>query len=223
MGFGSAFFRHSLVPADEENVAAKELAEYIQDAKKTGGNESQINEIVFAKGSPTDVINTAIAAAFSPEPWKEANGKDFPATNNDAAATAPNKQKPSGRRLQPNLRSPVDENCELGEPPGTGGAADTVKPPPKAPKRLSSLITSAEGLWSSTAAYIDDYLIGEGDVVGISVWGEREASLSGATVRADGKITLPLLHEIEVAGLTPTQLEKRVGKVLVSSSRAHPR
>jgi polysaccharide biosynthesis/export protein len=51
------------------------------------------------------------------------------------------------------------------------------------------------------------YLIGAGDVIGINVW--KEPSLSGsAKVRPDGYITLPLINELQVAGLTTSQLRK---------------
>jgi len=51
------------------------------------------------------------------------------------------------------------------------------------------------------------YVIGAGDSIGISVW--REPTLSGTVkVRPDGFITLPLLNEVQVVGLTTAQLRK---------------
>jgi polysaccharide biosynthesis/export protein len=51
------------------------------------------------------------------------------------------------------------------------------------------------------------YVIGQGDVLGIHVW--KDQSLSGSVkVRPDGFITLPLINEVQVAGLTTTQLRK---------------
>lgn len=54
----------------------------------------------------------------------------------------------------------------------------------------------------------DTYEIGAGDVLQISVWKEPDASVPSVVVRPDGKIAMPLLKEVEVAGLTPTQVEK---------------
>jgi polysaccharide export outer membrane protein len=54
----------------------------------------------------------------------------------------------------------------------------------------------------------DEYRIGAGDVLQISVWKEPEASVGATVVRPDGKISLPLLKEIELVGLTPTEAEK---------------
>ncbi len=52
------------------------------------------------------------------------------------------------------------------------------------------------------------YRIGAGDVLQINVWKEPDASVPSVVVRADGKISLPLVKEVEVAGLTPDELEK---------------
>jgi polysaccharide export outer membrane protein len=54
----------------------------------------------------------------------------------------------------------------------------------------------------------EGYRIGAGDVLQISVWKEPDASVPDIAVRADGKITLPLVKEVHVAGLTPAGLEK---------------
>ncbi len=51
------------------------------------------------------------------------------------------------------------------------------------------------------------YIIGAGDALNVNVW--KEPSLGGSVkVRPDGFITLPLLNEVQVAGLTTGQLRK---------------
>jgi len=58
-----------------------------------------------------------------------------------------------------------------------------------------------------------NYTIGEQDVLDIDVWQEKE--LSGqAVVRPDGKITMPLVGEIYVVGMTPVQLQTELMKKL---------
>jgi len=49
------------------------------------------------------------------------------------------------------------------------------------------------------------YVIGAEDVLNISVWKEPELSTT-LPVRTDGKISLPLLSDVNAAGLTPMQL-----------------
>jgi len=56
------------------------------------------------------------------------------------------------------------------------------------------------------AARSDQYVIGPEDVLQIEVW--REQNLSGKVpVRMDGKISLPLVYDVQAAGLTPLQLQ----------------
>ena len=54
-----------------------------------------------------------------------------------------------------------------------------------------------------------DYVIGEGDVLEISVWGVKELS-SSAKVRPDGKITVPGLGDIAASGLSPAALQSEL-------------
>ncbi len=54
-----------------------------------------------------------------------------------------------------------------------------------------------------------DFVIGPEDVLGVVFW--RETELSGdVTVRPDGKITLPVIGEIEAAGLRPLDLQAQI-------------
>jgi len=51
------------------------------------------------------------------------------------------------------------------------------------------------------------YLIGAGDSLNINVW--KEPTLSGSVkVRPDGYVTLPLINEVQVVGLSTGQLRK---------------
>src|SRR5260370_34960520 len=51
-----------------------------------------------------------------------------------------------------------------------------------------------------------DFVIGESDVLNINVWKGAEISQS-VVVRTDGKISLPLIGEVLVSGLTPVQTQ----------------
>jgi len=58
-----------------------------------------------------------------------------------------------------------------------------------------------------------DYVIGPDDVLHVAVW--KEADLTATLpVRPDGKISLPLLNDVQAAGLTPEQLAASVTEKL---------
>jgi polysaccharide export outer membrane protein len=68
----------------------------------------------------------------------------------------------------------------------------------------------------ATPAPIDtdpSYKIGPQDVLRIDVWKEPDISRL-VPVRPDGKITLPLLNDIQAAGLTPLQLGAKISEGL---------
>jgi polysaccharide export outer membrane protein len=66
---------------------------------------------------------------------------------------------------------------------------------------------------AAPAAVGNDYVIGPDDVVMISVWKNDTLSRT-LPVRPDGKISLPLLHDVQAAGLTPMQLRDRIATAL---------
>jgi polysaccharide export outer membrane protein len=77
---------------------------------------------------------------------------------------------------------------------GAAPAAQTPQPPPDAPPGV---------------AVPADYVVGAEDVLSIFFWRERDLS-GDVIVRPDGKISLPLLNDIDVAGLTPDQIRERL-------------
>ncbi len=54
-----------------------------------------------------------------------------------------------------------------------------------------------------------DYVIGDDDMLGINVWDEQQLTQS-VPVRSDGKISLPLIGEVQAAGRTPPQLKDEI-------------
>ena len=84
--------------------------------------------------------------------------------------------------------------------PGSQGAPDAP-------------ITAAQHQ-SSTAQTDNEFSLGVGDVIHVSVW--REPELTGtAVVRPDGKISLPLAGEIAIAGKTTLVAESLIRTVLM--------
>ena len=54
------------------------------------------------------------------------------------------------------------------------------------------------------------YVIGPDDVLAIVFWREKDLSVDAAAVRPDGKITVPLVNDIQAAGITPDQLRQQI-------------
>jgi polysaccharide biosynthesis/export protein len=61
----------------------------------------------------------------------------------------------------------------------------------------------------------NSYIIGNDDVLSVNVWKETEISRS-IPVRSDGKISLPLVGEVQAAGSTPLKLEQDISAKLKS-------
>jgi polysaccharide export outer membrane protein len=61
--------------------------------------------------------------------------------------------------------------------------------------------------------YAQDYLIGKGDRLEVSVWGVPEMSRS-VVVRPDGKITLPAVGDIEADQMTPVALSAVISEAM---------
>ena len=66
------------------------------------------------------------------------------------------------------------------------------------------------GFIGSTQA--ENYVIGPEDVLQISVWGSPELSVPQLPVRPDGMISVPLVGDIKVDGMTPDQLKAYLEK-----------
>lgn len=79
------------------------------------------------------------------------------------------------------------------------------QPPKASPQSTSSSAKSA--------TQDKNYIIGPEDVLNIDVWKQPNLSRT-VPVRPDGKISLPLLGDIQAAGVTPTELGNSVQKML---------
>jgi polysaccharide export outer membrane protein len=88
------------------------------------------------------------------------------------------------------------------------GPGQVAAPAPAPPAQASP----AQG--NGTGQPLPDYMIGPEDLLDISVWNNPALSRT-APVRPDGKISLPLLNDVQAAGLTPMQLRDVIAKKLV--------
>ena len=61
--------------------------------------------------------------------------------------------------------------------------------------------------------HAQEYMIGEGDLLKITVYDNPDLTTE-ARVSGDGKISFPFIGEVEVNGLTPIGVEKKIAKLL---------
>ncbi len=94
----------------------------------------------------------------------------------------------------------------------------TVKPTPTAAPAASPATTSTAAATPTPSApsrswaaipLSSDYVIGPEDMLMITVW-KNDALSRTLPVRPDGKVSLPLLHDVQAAGLTAMQLRDKL-------------
>jgi polysaccharide export outer membrane protein len=129
--------------------------------------------------------------------------------------TQASSQAPAGQQPAAGQQAPAKPAAPT---PGTAQPAPQTPPqaPPKAPPAPSTLrqpapqgTPRADTMQSVTAPA--DYLIGPDDVLQIVFWQEKDLSAE-VTVRPDGRIALPLINEVQAAGLTPADLRTSIMK-----------
>ena len=86
--------------------------------------------------------------------------------------------------------------------------ADGRPPAPAAAASLTQPLTP-----SANKPHDDSFVIGNDDLLAINVWKEPDISRS-IPVRSDGRISLPLVGEVQAAGRTPLQLEQDIASKL---------
>jgi polysaccharide export outer membrane protein len=116
---------------------------------------------------------------------------------------------PSGREYPPSVVS-----RETASPPSRGNQASAVPPAKQAPSvRLEAPPEKAGG---GAADYSGGpkYRIGPEDILHISVWGNQDLTLD-VIVRPDGKISLPLIQDVQAEGRTSSELADMIHQKLL--------
>jgi polysaccharide biosynthesis/export protein len=176
----------------KEVAPPKELVQYVLEATKLGLKDPQIHQNATKAGWPSAAVSQAIEYVRNLPPAADATGSGTPAAE-------PTKPPPDSSLLQASTRP---------EPAASVPAATL---PQRAPEPAT-----AAGIQAETGNSPEAYRIGAGDILKISVWKEAEASVPSAVVRPDGKITMPLIKEIDVIGLTPSEVEKLISQKLLA-------
>jgi polysaccharide export outer membrane protein len=99
---------------------------------------------------------------------------------------------------------------------GLAVVALTVIPLAGQGKSQQEQSVAAPGVQSHAITAGTTYVIGPGDLLDIDVWQNTELSFKGLPVRPDGKISIPLLNDVQAAGLTAMQLAAAITQKLKS-------
>jgi polysaccharide export outer membrane protein len=167
-------------PADQP--PPKELLQYVQQAKRLGLAEARIKTEAVSVGWASALVDEAMAFDKTGKPPADGPASEQPA--------------PAPQIVPVAASAPVAVNA----------APPAEVPAPSVPPREKSAAAPVVRSLNRTSS--DDYLIGSGDTLQISVWNQPEASVPSVVVRPDGKVTMPLIKDVAVAGLTPREAEK---------------
>jgi polysaccharide biosynthesis/export protein len=85
-------------------------------------------------------------------------------------------------------------------------------PPQTPPAPVATRTTSAP----------DEYVLGVGDIINVTIFGEADASRLNATVDNDGTIDMPLIGRVKVGGKTTRGIEKEVRDRLAEKYLLNP-
>jgi len=78
---------------------------------------------------------------------------------------------------------------------------------------LLTTVSLAQGPAVDLTGCLAEYIIGPEDVLDVAVWNNTEISRT-VPVRPDGRISLPLLNDVQAAGFTPMQLRDTLAAAL---------
>jgi polysaccharide biosynthesis/export protein len=92
-------------------------------------------------------------------------------------------------------------------------AQDPKKPDAQVQESTANQTVPKSGA-SSAVPNDNSYKIGPQDILRIDVWKEPEVTRNGLPVRPDGKISLPLLNDVQAAGLSALELSNIISEGL---------
>jgi polysaccharide biosynthesis/export protein len=160
---------------------------------------------------PSALESPSKAMEPAPPPVNQQNERAPSTTVPMVTDNSPGKKHAEDTSISPARAEAPLSNQSVSTSAPTGSPA-SVSSDPAAAQEANAEPGSPVEKFDSTPAN-DDYVIGAQDVLAIDVWREPELSRS-VPVRPDGKISLPLVGDISVSGLTPRLLQTRLEAVL---------
>jgi polysaccharide export outer membrane protein len=201
-------FGTAALPAQEQGKTLdKELTQYVRDAQQAGLKDAEIQQYAVKSGWPEPLVKEAIEYVHAAPKAQAAKGNAGSATL--PAATPPVAKPPAAAAQTP----VVEEKAAL--PNAARATAEPKSPAGAGPDHAASVKPTVPN-----RGVPDEYRIGEGDVLQVSVWGEPSASVASVVVRPDGMISMPLIKDVQVSALTPAEAERLITELLSKQIRA---
>jgi polysaccharide export outer membrane protein len=215
-------------PVDQRPTAAPAKGAAASPSPGDGGPGASLKQMLAAMGSQTGKRPTAIAAggeSASSSSGGSLQDKSGPPVDSSptipaappAAAMAPETSPAETGEVVQSTPPPVPLPVPRGEEQARGTVQSSTlrteiaavtpsipDPALSAPRPFRREIFSAEPA----------YRLGPEDVVHVSVWESPELT-TDATVKPDGKISLPLINDIQAAGSTPAELADAISRKLL--------
>ncbi|HJT86281.1 MAG TPA: polysaccharide biosynthesis/export family protein [Bryobacteraceae bacterium] len=195
----------SLPAAEPDSTVPNELIQYVRSARKAGLKDGQILQAVVSNGWPEPVAKQALASL--PGATAPKSG-----TADSARGVAESKAPAAASQTGPDPASKAPTSAQAAT--GTLVAGGPTKLTPLGTPPVGAPLANGPAATAANADMPRDYVIGEGDVLQVSVFGEPTASVQAVVVRPDGKISVPLLGDIQASGFTPTDLAKSLTEKL---------
>jgi polysaccharide export outer membrane protein len=173
-----------LLPAAESAPPPRELVQYVIAARHEGLKDATLRRNAVVVGWPEALVDEAMRFVHS----QRKNGASEAETIETAQARAAQPVK-------------VQDVTAI----ATGSNSIPLAPPGTSPDTTPAIQNTTKN-----RGVPDDYQIGAGDVLQISVWKEPEASVPSVVVRPDGRVSMPLLKEVSVMGMTPREAERAI-------------
>ena len=167
---------------------------------------------VFAQSQPTNGAPPAAATGTSGATGTTGTTRTTGTTGTTGTGAA---QPPTTTATTPKTTTPpaapgIQPLTSVGQPTN-GDHAPVSNPRDSRPAVME--FRAAAKLDPRAAEMAAEFQIGPEDLLDISVWKNVELSRV-VPVRPDGKVSLPLVNDIQAAGLTPSQLRDQIAKKL---------
>ena len=164
------------------------------------------------KNTPAPVIASSKprVPAVSPPPMDPSLTSSQPMSSSTVPVTVPSNNPPTQ-----NIASGRTQALpETGSPPSLGNQASAVPPAKQAPSVRLQAPPEKAGAGAEDYSGGPKYRVGTEDILHVSVWDNKDLTLD-VIVRPDGKISLPLIQDVQAEGLSVSELAEVIRQKLL--------